>query len=490
MDSPDAQGRVSPALKGEAVSSFRWSALSYGGSRVLIFGMTLALARLLTAADFGVVAGGMAIVTLLELGLDLGLGASLIYDQEAAITRRVQTVFTVNMAVSVALAALGVLAAPAVARLLSSPEQTSLYRALFLYLIVRGMNQVPDAILKRDLRFRRRAGIDAARVGVRVILALALAAGGAGAWSIVASLLVGELIVVPLSWHAVRFWPTFQLDRAAGRQLLDFGLLVLLLKVVDALALDSDYLVVGARLGPTALGQYTISYRLPELLLINFYWIFSTVAFPTYVRYRHQGNAALATVMLRALRLIALVSLPAGIGLAVVARDAVLVLFGPRWAPAAAPMALIALTTGLMSIGYASGDIYAATGRPATLLWLNVPFTGVLIVAMIGAAPAGITAVAAVHLALAALYAPARLLLANRRVGASLRSELVALWPGTVAGLGILAVAGPVRFLLPPGGIALTATVIAGVLGAAAATWLWARETMTEAAGLLRNVRA
>lgn len=473
-------GGTGEGLGRRAAHSFVWAAASFGGSRLLLFVMTLGLTRLLAPRQFGVVAGGLTVITFLELGLDLGLGASIVYEQESGITARVQTAFTVNLVITVILTAVAMLAAPAIAGLFHAPGAVTLYQVLFLYLPLRGLGQVQDAVLKRDLGFRRRAGVELARSGVRAGLALLLAAAGAGPWSIVISLLVGESVATAMTWWAVRFWPTFALNRVAARQLVGFGLTVLALKVVDAAALDSDYVVVGARLGPTDLGYYTIGYRLPELLLFNLYWVFSTVSLPLYSRYRQRGGQALGQLMLRALRLITSVSFPAGVGLALVSRDAVLVLYGARWAPVAAPMALIALTTALGSIGYASGDIFTASGRPGTLLALNLPVTAALVVGLVLAAPYGIAAVAAVHLVVAACYAPVRMALAKRRVGTSLRAQAVALRPGTLAALGVLALAGPLRLLLDPGPGALAGVIVAGAVGAVTVVWLLDRSALVE----------
>lgn len=475
-------------LGGRAVRGFAWAALSYVGTRLVLFATTIALTRLLAPREFGVVAAGLAVVVFLEVGLDLGVGASLVYEQERGITQRVQTAFTVNLAVAAVLTAAAELAAPAIATLFRVPDAVGLLRVLFLYLLVRGAGQVQDAVLRRDLGFRSRALVEVSRAVVRAGVTIPLAAGGSGAWSIVLGLLAGEIVATALASALVRFRPTFTLDRSALRSLVGFGLAVFALKVVDAIALDSDYVVVGARLGPTELGYYTVAYRLPELLLLSVYWIFSTVAFPVYARYREQGAAALAGAMLRALRLITLFSFPAGLGLALASRDTVLVLFGERWLPAAAPMALISLMTALSSIGYASGDIFAATGRPGTLLALNVPVTAVMVGVMVAVAPYGITAVAAVHLGVNVMYAPARVVLAARRVGVSLGASLAALRPGCWAAAGVLVTAGPVRLLHEPGATALVATVVMGAVGGLAAVWVGDRTALREVLALRRSV--
>jgi lipopolysaccharide exporter len=475
-------------MQRRAVRSFVWAALAFGGNRLAIFLATLALARILAPADFGVVAAGMTLVLYLEIALDLGVGAALVYEQEEGITRRVHTAFTMNLLVASVLTGAGMLAAPAVARFFQVPGSEAIFRVLFGYLLIRGAGQVQDAILKRDLSFGRRGVVDVARGVVRAAVSVALAVAGYGAWAIVWGLLAGELVGTALSWWMVRYRPRLMLDRGALRALLGFGAAVLALKVVDAVGLDADYLVVGNRLGATQLGYYTVAYRLPELVLLNLYWIFSSVAFPVYAKARSTGAAAFSTAMLRALRLITLFALPAGVGLALVARDAVLVLFSAKWAPSIMPMVLLSLAMAISSLGYASGDIFPAVGKPGTLLALNLPVTVLGVAAMVLVAPRGIVAVAAVHLLVAVWYEPVRLLIANRLVGATARDTLAALRPGLCALAGVLACAGPLRLLLPPGAGTLALLVAAGVGGALAALALGSRDTFAELTTLGRQV--
>ena len=75
----------------QAVRSFGWAGTSLIGSRVVALGTTLVLARLLTPTDFGVVAAGMVLLGFLEMGLDLGIAAALVYEQEKGVSDRVQT---------------------------------------------------------------------------------------------------------------------------------------------------------------------------------------------------------------------------------------------------------------------------------------------------------------------------------------------------------------------------------------------------------------
>lgn len=460
--------------------SFLWAGLGFGGNRLLMFAMTLVLARLLAPADFGVVTAGLTLVLYFEIALDLGVGAAVVYEQEAGITRRVHTAFTINLIMSVLLTGTGVLCAPVIARFFGVATEPTLFRVLFLYLLIRGAGQVPDAILKRDLAFGRRTVVDLGRAGTRLVVSVALALAGYRAWAMIWGLLAGELSGTVICWYLVRYRPRLMLDRSAGRFLLSFGSTVLALKVVDAISLDSDYVVVGHKLGTTALGYYGIAYRLPELVLLSVYGVFSSVAFPLYARARAGGPEAFTAAMLQALRLLTMFSLPAGAGLALIARDAVPALFSAQWVPAVGPMTLLALAMAVASVGYASGDIFPAIGRPGLLLAINTPVTFVMILGFIVAAPHGIMTVAAVHLGANLIYEPVRILVANRLLGSSIRQNLTAMRPGAAALVGVLVAALPIRLLAQPGVGALCLILVAGTVGALVGLLLLARRDATD----------
>ena len=466
-----------------------WSALAFGGNRLLIFAGTLVLARILTPHDFGVVTAAMTLILYVEIGLDLGVGAAVVYEQERGISPRVETAFTLNVLVAALLTAVAVVAAPAVAAFFRIPDEAALFRLLAAYLLLRGLAQVPESMLRRDLRFARRAAVDLVRAAVRVAVSVALAVGGLGAMAIVWGLLAGEAAGAVAAWRLAAFRPRLRLQRSAARQLLGFGGAAVAVKVVDAISLDGDYLVVGRMLGATQLGYYTIAYRLPELVLLNLYWVFSGVAFPVYSQARTAGRNVFSAAMLRALRLLTLYGFPAGIGLALVSRDAVLVLFSDRWASAIAPMALLSLAAALAAVGFASGDIFPALGRPGTLLRLNIGFTVVLLAAFVIVAPHGITAIAAVHLVAQSAYAVVRLAVANRLVGSTMRQSIAAMRHELAASAGIVAAALPVGLVTEAGAGSLLVIIGLGVAGGVAGVLLVDRSAVRELRSLVGSIR-
>jgi len=472
-----------------ATRGFLWSALSFGSSRIIVFIVTLVLARLLAPGDFGVVAAGLTLIAFLEIALDLGVGAAVVYEQEQGLTHRVRTAYTLNLLIALLLAGLGVLASPAIASFFRSPESVDLFRALFGYLVLRGAAQVQGAVLQRDLRYRERITIDFSRAIVRGGASVGLAFAGAGAWAIVAGLLIGESVGLTLACTFVRLRPTLHLEKSVVAALLRFGMAVLALKVISALLTDGDNLIVGNRLGTTQLGLYAMAFRLPELCIDSVHWIFSSISFSLYARARQQGADTFRDAMLRSLRLTTLFGFSAGTGLAVAAPLAVPVLFSARWTAAIVPTVLLSLAMGLASIGYASGDIFPAVGRPGILLRLTGAMTAIAVVGFWLASPYGIAAVAAVHLAFQSVFGALRLRVANHLVGSSWGDVFASLTPGIASSFGIVCLGMPMSLLVPRSPLGLCATVVSGSVGAALALTLFGRPAIHEIIYLLRGLR-
>jgi lipopolysaccharide exporter len=484
-DPPDAAHGHRPSeargtLTAQAARGLFWAVASFGSNKLVSFIGTLVLARILLPGDFGVVAAGTALLTYLDAGLDLGVASAVVYEQEKGVSRRLHIAFTLTASLGALLAVIGIAAAPLVANVFGAPDQEVVFRLLFLYPLIRGMTQVPDALLQRELDFKRRLGADVTRAAVRVGVAIPLALAGAGPLAIVAGLLAGEIAGGGVTWFVVRFRPRLSFDRQAVTSLLRFGGAVTLVRVLSNFSMNADYLVVGYLLGPAQLGFYSIAYRIPELVIATSYWIVSSVAFPVFSRGRTRGTAKVRSGMLTSVRLTTLFGLPAGLGLALVAQDAITLLFSERWQPAVVPMIVVALALGLGAISNASGDLFPAMGRPVTLVLINLAICIPMVTGFVFAAPLGIAAVAIVHLAGNALYLPLLQSAANRMVHARWREVLASARPGVCAAIGAVLLGLPVRLLLDAGPGRLVATIAAGVAGALAGIAVGGRQVIAD----------
>lgn len=475
------------ATRGLAYAGTRgaaWQGLSYLVGKAMVLLTTVILARLLTPEDFGLVGLALVFVTYVEVATDLGVAQALVV--LPAGRRRNDTALLISVGSSALLVAAAMMAAPAVARFFGRPEVAGMLRVLALSLLLTAMAQVPDALLRRSLRFRSRVVTLVGRALAQGAVSVGLALSGAGPWAIVGGYLAGTAAYAVLSWILAGYRPGtgfWRVDRGEARALLAFGAPAAANGVVLSLVFDVDYLFVGKVLGAAALGHYTLAYRLPELAIINVFFILSVVAFPLFARAR-EDRTRLRRGYLTAVRLQSVYGLGAGVGLAVVAPMVVHVLFGAGWEPAVAPMQALALYAAFRSLGIGPVDLLKAEGRPGLAFWLSLVRLAAVVGALALAVRSGIAAVAWAQAAVALALALLMQGVAFRVLGIGLRRLLPTVWPAVACAAGVAAGAGTVR-LLGPGPEVLRVLL---ALGAGAACGLGALHLADR--GFVRQVRA
>jgi lipopolysaccharide exporter len=356
-------------LQRATVHGLFWSNLSYLGTKVITALYLAVLARLLVPSEFGVFAAILVFISVIELVSDLGMKATVIYEQEEGYSERLNTAFTLNVCVAVLLSLAGVLLAPVIAGFFRLEEHTDLFRLASLNPLLKGLGNVHDALLLREMAFGRRIRPELAMVATRAAVAIPLAAAGTGTESLVIGMLAGTAVWSALQWVVSPFRPRLNLDRTVVRTMAGYSSGAMALNGIAALGTRMDVIVVGRVLGERALGLYTIGSRIPELLIDSVAWNLSLVAFPALARKRVADHDGLATATAKLIRYYTLFAAPLAVGLAVLAGPLVVTVFGAQWTDAAGVASAMALFTGIASIGYPlgrlQGDRQAAGARNA-----------------------------------------------------------------------------------------------------------------------------
>jgi len=451
---------------------------------------TLVLARLLAPAEFGVVAAILVFLTFVELGSSIGLKATVVFEQEHGITRRVQTAFTLNLLVGAGLTVIALLLAPAIANFFQVPEHADLFRLGAANLLIVGLGNIQDSLLLRELAFRRRILPEFSRAVVRGSVSIALALLGFEAAALVWGLLSGSLAWLIMQWALTRFRPDFSLDLQIVRSMVSYGSGAALLEVVAIVANRADAIVVGRVLGERALGLYSIAFRLPEALIDSISWNISSVAFPALSRKRAAEQEGLAAVTLRLVHFQSLYALPMAAGLAVLAPPLVVTLFGPAWREAGGVLAAVALMSGVHAVVFPLGDAFKAVGRQRLLAGLVVLQLPLMVGAIVIAAPAGILVVAWIRAASTLLHSVLIVATSGRVLGVRSSRVFAATVPAVAAAAGVALGAGAVRVAWPAlsaGPVLLGA--VAGVAGAALALRVVVPGTLGDLARQVRLMR-
>lgn len=465
-----------------------WTYASYYSGKIMVFLSTVILARLLTQEEYGVAGYAIIVIASLDVLSDLGIGPALIFhrdDPEAA-----NTAFWLGLGISLVLLAATWLSAPLVAAFFQDPRATPVIRVLALTFPLSALSNVHNILLQKELRFGRTFLPDFARMLSKGLLSIFFALLGFGPWSLIFGQVGGTAISVGAYWKARPWRPSLRLDLGHARALLGYGAPLVLVDLLGALLQNVDYLLIGRFLGAASLGIYTVAFRIPDLLIMQFCNIVATVIFPVYARLRDEEPEALREAFLATTRYVPMLTVPAGLGLMLVARPFILVVFGARWEPAIPVLQAIALYALLNSLTYHAGDVYKATGRTDLLTKLALVRSFLLVPALwwVVTQVGTLQAVGWVHVVVALVNGALSLLLAARILRLPVAVVLRALLPAMVAGAALVATVH-LTLLLTVGLSDLFQLLAATLVGAASyglLLWLIQRDVMIGAGHTLR----
>jgi len=357
------------------------------GTRLVTLAGLVVLARLLAPDDFGLVAFALAYITYVSAMGDLGTGAALIYwrsrQEDAA-----RVTFVVGVAMGLAWLCATILLAPSIAEFFGNDAGAPVLVTLAWSIPLQALGSTHEALCRKSLRFGVWLVAELGFAIAKALISVGLALGGFGVWSLVWGHLAGHLMRTALLWAVVPWRPALAMPWDLVRPMFAYGRSIVALNVLSAIVHHSDLIVVARFLGVTALGFYQMAAKVPEMTITLLVRAVSYVLFPALSRAHAAGHDAAGTY-LAALQGVALVTVPAAVGLALLAEPLVLLLFGEQWAASIPVVRVLGVVACLRSLGTPSGDLLKASGRPGVLVGLASIKAAVLIPVMVLAAGGG-----------------------------------------------------------------------------------------------------
>jgi PST family polysaccharide transporter len=209
-----------------------------------------------------------------------------------------------------------------------------------------------------------------------------------------------------------------------------------------------DRFIIGRFIGTTELGYYGLANRLMRYPVQTSAQTYRDVVFPSLARMQ-SDHKAMATMYERSVSGIAFLLFPLCATVAAVAQPLVAVMLGPKWAPTADIIGLIAITSALQAVSATTGSLYNARGRADLSLRWQIGSSIFLVLAYSIGSAYGVVGVAWGYLIGTALLTPLAFWIPLRLIGASLfQVTRGALAAGAAAVVAALAANGVVRLLV------------------------------------------
>src|SRR5579884_2662225 len=391
---------------------------------------TLVLVRLLSPADFGLVALATGFVGMVD-ALSM-LGPQDVIIREIAPDRDLyDTAFTMNFMRGLATAVIVAGAAWPVAAFFSEPRLTAVLLALAAGTLFAACENIGIVDFRRELAFHREFLLQVVARVTGVVLTILFAVLWRNYWAIIIGILSTSLVRVVQSYTMSPYRPRLTLRR--WRRILGFSLWVWASGLVMMVWDKIDSIVVGRFLGAGAVGIFAIGWEIGALPLTELVAPLHRALFSGFSAANRSGRGA-EQAYLRVLALTMLLTLPAGVGISLVADPLVRLALGEKWLHAVPLIEILACASAILAPAYVAGALFIAEGKPYLNFYLGALATGakiplfvglVLILGLKGGALAAALAIAAQQL----LY----LITMSRRTGGGFGEFLSAIWRPLVA---------------------------------------------------------
>jgi PST family polysaccharide transporter len=389
---------------------------------------------------FGLYAVSQLVLAVLLSVNELGVSSAIIR-WDGDIYSFARTVFTLSTVTSAMLYVVLYVTAPSIARVLGSPNATTMLRVLCICVIIDAACAVSLALLTREFAQGRRMVIDLLNFGAGTGLTVWLAFLGFGAMSFAWGGLAGTSVAMVAAMVAAPRFIVPGWNSAHARQLLRYGLPLAGASLFTLGVFNIDSAIVGATLGAAFLGLYQLAFNIASWPVTTISQVVQRVSFAGFSRVA-DSRQGIGDAFTQSLSLLMTLTVPPCVLLATLASPVIGTIYGQRWVSTAAPALSLLALLGLMRVAYGFfGSVIAAADHRKTLMVIQGIWLVTLIpVLIVGARARGVTGVSAGHVIVAAgLIGPA-FMWAIFRVGISMRVVFMACLRPLVGGVLMAAV--------------------------------------------------
>lgn len=460
-------------------------------AQMISWGVTLAVLRILDPADYGLFAMSAAVLVFLNFLNGYGFVSALIQSENIE-EIRIRQAFGMLILLNIGLVLIQVfVAAPLAAAYYREPVVADMLRWQALIFLATPFLILPEALMTRNLEFKKPAIINllSALAGASVALVLALL--GYGVWTLVFAPIaifwtraIGMVIATKF-----RYRPSFNF-KGAG-YIFTFGSTLLVGHGFFIVQSQSDIFIAGRALDNHTLGLYAEALMITQLFATKFIPPLNEVAFPAYSRIQHD-KAALSKAFLTAVRLIMLVAFPLYFGMAISAGPFVETIMGPKWIDSIPLVTVLALSMPFAAMQFLFQPVLNGLGLPKLTMRNNMAGAVIMSATYWVAVQFGVQGLAWGWLVAFPLLLTFTVYQAKSHVGFTIRGLFQAALPGLGAGLVMAAAVWLAdRYLVlwiwhdMPAPLHLTLLTVVGAAMYAGLLWFGARQTFMEVTNLV-----
>ena len=368
------------SLKKQALSGIFWTGLQQISSQIIIFIISVILARILMPEEFGLIGMIAIFIAIGNALINGGMASSLIRSGELD-EDDYTTVFYFNLIASVLIYLLVYLAAPYIAGFYNQPVLTKIIRVYSLVFIIQSFSIIQETRLTKLMDFKTQMQINIPSLVIGGITGIIMALNHYGVWSLVGYKLVQATVKVLYYWYKTRWYPHGKFIREKFKKHFTFGYKLTLSGLLNTVFNNLYLIIIGHYFSAAQVGYYQRAKSLQSLPSQNLSTIITKVTYPLFSQIKN-NNQRLKEAFARMMKMILFIIAPLMILLGVLAEPLFRFLFTAKWLPAVPYFQILVIVGILYPLHSYNMNILKVKGRSDLFLKLEI-IKKILIVAVI-----------------------------------------------------------------------------------------------------------
>jgi O-antigen/teichoic acid export membrane protein len=336
----------------------------------LQFAVAVVLARLLSPSDFGV-AGMLTLFVTLGAVLETAGFPSALIQRKGGTDEEKTAVFYFSVIVAALYSILFFNCAPLMARFFNEPLLTLIARAYSVQFVFSAVSSVYETVLRAALEFKKIMICRVVSAFFSGCLGVTLALKGLGVWSLVWMSIADTMLSTTGLFLSSSWRPKRCIDLRPLKSLFGFGSKAFLTTILDQCADKMNTVIIGRFYTPALLGFYTRATRLQGIVADNFLFSLLPVMFSGFSHIQGESER-LRQSCIRALRLLSALNMPLFVGMAILARPLIILVYGEQWAPAVIYFQILCLGAIFIPVALVNRTVLMAMGMSGMVLKITV----------------------------------------------------------------------------------------------------------------------
>lgn len=308
-----------------------WKMIEQFSSKGISLIFSIILARILFPSDYGLIALTVVFTNLSEILIDGGFSTALVRKKNIQ-DSDYSSVLIISIIISFIIYMVIFSISPTVSLYYGEEKLVLVLRVIGLVVFIQSFSSVRTAYINRTMQYKLLLKCNLAATIISGILGIVFAFLGYGVWALVIQRLLYQLIVTTLLFFSIKLKFRFEVDLKNLKEMFKFGSGVALSSLINYISGSLYSIIIGKKYSIQDLGYFEKGSQLPTQISLYTFGAMSNVLLPTLASHQ-EDLIKVKSIYKKVVKMTAYLIAPMMVGLALISRELVLIIFTEKWLP-------------------------------------------------------------------------------------------------------------------------------------------------------------